>query len=252
MKDRINSSAEAEFDSFSEEYGHYMDHPLRSFASGQDDTIFPEHKSYYLIRLIKQLFENYTHLNFLDYGCGHGALLKALLKQVKGSKENLNIDLSGVDISSEMIKEAREMWSKEKNKVEFDVLNEGKAPYESGSFDIVVASSVFHHIEPIDRPDVLKEIYRVLKPGGFFLMIEHNPLNPLTNYIVKRTPMDENAILLNPFEAKKLIKKNNFMHVRTDFFLFFPPKIRLLWPFERYIRWLMYGGQYVLINQKLT
>jgi hypothetical protein len=42
----------------------------------------------------------------------------------------------------------------------------------------------------------MKEIQRVLRPGGVFSLIEHNPLNPVTRLIVSRTPVDGNAKLL--------------------------------------------------------
>lgn len=250
MKENPERSVSAEFDEFSNAYNEYMQHPLRDFASGQDDLIFPEHKSEYLARLLKRLFKSRTDLNFLDFGCGNGSLLRWLLKRIRSDFRNLDIRLSGVDISSGMIKEAKKGWEDQQTIAQFDVLFAGKTPYESETFDVVVASSVFHHIEPEERAGALKEILRVLKPGGYFLMIEHNPINPVTNYIVKRTPMDVNATLLNPFEAKKLIRNNGFNYVSTDYILFFPPKMRSLWFLERCIKWLILGGQYVSINQK--
>lgn len=247
MKENPKPSTSAEFDDFSHAYNTHMQHPLRDFASGQDDAIFPEHKSDYLARLIKRLFNNKSSLNLLDFGCGNGSLLKWLSKRIQS---DFQLGLFGVDISSGMIREAKKAWGDQKAVAQFDNLLQGKTSCESESFDIVIASSVFHHIERAQRSDVLKEILRVLKPGGYFLMIEHNPFNPVTKYIVKQTPMDINAILLNPFEAKKLVQNNGFIHVKNDYILFFPPKLRNLWLVEHYIKWVLLGGQYVSINRK--
>lgn len=241
----------AEFDNFSDDYNNYMHHPLRDLASGQNDLIFPEHKSNYLIRLIKQILENKQNLNILDFGCGNGSLLKCLSKKLSSIRPTFTFKTYGIDISQGMIYEAQKFWKNESNIPQFDILFEDKTPYKNDFFDFIIASSVFHHINPAERSATLQEIYRILKPGGYFLMIEHNPLNPITNYIVKRTPMDVNAKLLNPFEAKKLIQFSGFDCVRTDYILFFPPKIKKLWFLERYMRWLIFGGQYISINKKL-
>ncbi|MGA2865102.1 MAG: class I SAM-dependent methyltransferase [Verrucomicrobiota bacterium] len=46
-------------------------------------------------------------------------------------------------------------------------------PYESGSFDLVYAVSVFSHLSPEDQGPWLKELARVIKPGGWcFLTTE--------------------------------------------------------------------------------
>lgn len=42
-------------------------------------------------------------------------------------------------------------------------------PFEPGAFDIVVASEVLEHIEPPIRAEVLREVSRVLAPGGWFI-----------------------------------------------------------------------------------
>ena len=42
-------------------------------------------------------------------------------------------------------------------------------PFETGLFDIVVASEVLEHIEPATRAQALAEIHRVLKPGGWLI-----------------------------------------------------------------------------------
>ena len=42
----------------------------------------------------------------------------------------------------------------------------------------------------------------VLKPGGRLYVFEHNPRNPLVRYVIARTPIDENAILLDAREVQ--------------------------------------------------
>lgn len=51
-----------------------------------------------------------------------------------------------------------------------DIEKERKAPYEDNSFDVVSMLAVFEHIEPERLVEVLREILRVMKPGGVFIM----------------------------------------------------------------------------------
>lgn len=53
-------------------------------------------------------------------------------------------------------------------------------PYLSSSFDVVVAASVFTHVDPADAGHYLKEMARVLRPGGrclvsYFLLDNYRP-----------------------------------------------------------------------------
>ena len=91
----------------------------------------------------------------LDVGCGTGALLQALSLSFPG------VVLAGVDLSSEMLGVAR---SKIASSVK---LRQGRAeslPFESKAFDIVVSTSILHYLRVPD--DALREMKRVLKPGG--------------------------------------------------------------------------------------
>jgi SAM-dependent methyltransferase len=78
-------------------------------------------------------------------------------------------------------------------------------PFGDSDFDFVTAVCVYHHISPSARPALTLEVCRVLRPGGVFCMIEHNPLNPITRLIVSRTPVDADAILLPAKEGQRLV-----------------------------------------------
>ena len=70
-------------------------------------------------------------------------------------------------------------------------------PFTKEIFDLVLAICVFHHIPPSERPYVMREIHRILRPGGIVAVFEHNPLNPLTRYVVKQCEFDIDAELLS-------------------------------------------------------
>jgi SAM-dependent methyltransferase len=52
----------------------------------------------------------------------------------------------------------------------YNVEQEGILPFDNGYFDVVTMLAVFEHIEPKRVVSLLKEIQRVLKPGGMFIM----------------------------------------------------------------------------------
>lgn len=97
----------------------------------------------------------------LELGCGAGDV--ALLFAEKGYQ------VSGIDIAPSAIAWAREKALKLGLKADFkvgDVRNLGR--WEDGSFDAVIDGHCLHCIIGNDRTEVLKEAYRVLKPGGLF------------------------------------------------------------------------------------
>jgi ubiquinone/menaquinone biosynthesis C-methylase UbiE len=97
----------------------------------------------------------------LDLGCATGRLLRKLFE--KGYSE-----LSGLDISEHCLSIAR-------NNTDNNVVNltQGcmeQMPYINESFSTVILSGVLHHLE--DPAQVLREINRVLKSPGIFIVCE--------------------------------------------------------------------------------
>ena len=53
-------------------------------------------------------------------------------------------------------------------------------PFGDNEFDLVHTSAALHEMTPIQLRQILEEVYRVLKPGGIFTLIDfHRPTNPL-------------------------------------------------------------------------
>jgi SAM-dependent methyltransferase len=124
-------------------------------------------------------------------------------------------------------------------------------PYGDAEFDLVTAVCVYHHVPPADRRTLTSEIRRVLRPGGIFCMIEHNPFNPVTRLIVSRTPVDSDAILLPASEAWGLASGAGFDPLERDYFLYFPQAIyRYLGRMEAALTKVPLGGQYAVFSGK--
>ena len=68
-------------------------------------------------------------------------------------------------------------------------------PYKDNTIDIVTCTMVIHHM---DRPkDTLKDIYRIMKPGGLFIIREHDCNNEYTEIIVDAEHF-MHAMIINP------------------------------------------------------
>ena len=106
----------------------------------------------FLEQICKDLETPRPHI--LDVGCGTGANLELLTEFG---------DVEGVDISQEALAFCRERG--------FSNVRHGaaeKLPFADGSFDVVTALDVIEHLD--DDLGSLKEIHRVLRPGGRVLL----------------------------------------------------------------------------------
>lgn len=113
-------------------------------------------------KIIKSL--NLGGNNFLDVGCGDGILMQNLSKKFK---------LYGVDISDYALKKALERGFCSTQVV--DLNNFGDLPYDDNFFDNISCLDVLEHI--LEPEVIVKEIYRVLKDDGTFIVCVPNILN---------------------------------------------------------------------------
>jgi ubiquinone/menaquinone biosynthesis C-methylase UbiE len=98
------------------------------------------------------------NVNMLDIGCGSGWALDQVSKLVndKGT-------FFGVDLSAKMIERALDNFKRREN-FHFIIANAEEIPFEGNYFDVIICTNSFHHYLHPDK--ALKEMYRLLKPGG--------------------------------------------------------------------------------------
>lgn len=225
-------STPPEFDQYARDYRDMHAESIR--ISGEDPDYFARYKVEEVAR-VSVVGGGNAGMSILDFGCGIGSTIP-WFKQLFPAAE-----LFGTDVSDESLNLARERLG---NAAQFDLFDEARLPYGDDRFDLVFTSCVFHHIPPRKRSQALREIHRVLKPGGELFFFEHNPWNPLTLKVVRDCPFDENAILLNAPEAARLISDAGFGTMRTSYTVFFPRFLSALRPLERFLRVVPIGGQY--------
>ncbi len=105
----------------------------------------------------------------LDVGCGHGMMLLAAAKQLK-SGHAVGIDIWSQTDQADNNPEstlANARLEQVAHRVEIQNADARSLPFPDCSFDVVVSSFVIHNLnQAADREQVIREIARVLKPGG--------------------------------------------------------------------------------------
>ena len=123
-------------------------------------------------------------------------------------------------------------------------------PFDDGTFDVALASCVFHHIPHDEHVALLAEIRRVLTPGGRLFVFEHNPLNPLTRHAVNTCEFDEHAKLVLAPTMRRRARDAGFAAADVRYRIFFPHALRRLRPLEASLTWLPLGAQYYVVARK--
>jgi ubiquinone/menaquinone biosynthesis C-methylase UbiE len=102
----------------------------------------------------------------LDVGCGTGYFARLLAQSVGG-----NGLVVGVDASPEMIRYARQQAAQTRN-CQFQLGTAESLSLPSDRFDAVVSSLFMHHLPSDLQRTALREMWRVLRPGGVLLVAE--------------------------------------------------------------------------------
>ena len=98
----------------------------------------------------------------LDIGCGSGWATRLLAEQAVGGR------VTGIDISDGMIRLARESSLLFPN-VDYQTASAEQLPFGDGEFTHAFSMESLYYYRNI--PKALKEIHRVLKPGGLFVAV---------------------------------------------------------------------------------
>jgi len=103
----------------------------------------------------------------LDLGCATGSMSFAVAGHLDRRRGGLCV---GIDASPEMIARARRKILS--RPCRFDIGLAERLPYRDGVFDKAVSTYFFHHLALPEKLAALREVRRVLKPGGVFVVVD--------------------------------------------------------------------------------
>ncbi len=156
----------------------------------------------------KKLWSNVEGHHILEVGVGTGKNFEFYPTEAR---------LTAIDFSEKMLKQALQTKNRKSVAVDLDLMDVQSLAYADNSFDTVIGSFVFCSVPlPIKG---LKELYRVCRPGGQVLLLEHvissnsfvaklmNGINPIVLALVGAN-INRNTI--------KNVKACGFASVRID------------------------------------
>jgi ubiquinone/menaquinone biosynthesis C-methylase UbiE len=136
------------------------------YAAGAYDALF-ERFNGRLRRIGFQMFTVEMSMSVLDIGCGTGQHLA--LYSPSGAS------LFGVDTSPSMLEQASRTLG---DRATLHLANAQALPLESDSMDLVLCMLALHEMDEPVRGNVIREVIRVLKPTGRFLIIDYASTKP--------------------------------------------------------------------------
>ncbi len=130
-----------------------------STAKYYDQLLYPA-----MVRVRKTVVKEIKKLKpakIVDLCCGTGNQLKFLTRN--GFK-----DIYGVDISADMLTVAR------KNKVNCRLEDATKTSFFDNEFDLAMVSFALHEKPYVVASEIIQEAQRIVKPGGYFLVVDYS------------------------------------------------------------------------------
>ncbi|MEH1865000.1 MAG: methyltransferase domain-containing protein [Nostoc sp.] len=119
-------------------------------------------------QLALQALTIHSDTQVLDLCCGSGQTTQVLVK--------LSQNVTGLDASPKSLQRAR-LNVPEASYVEAFA---EEMPFADNQFDVVHISVALHEMQPQQLRKIINEVYRVLKPGGVFTLVDfHAPTNPI-------------------------------------------------------------------------
>ncbi len=146
----------------------------------------------------------------LDIGCGGGRTIATLAEKAPGGK------VFGIDHSPDCVK-----WSEEynqplvdKGRVEVFHAAVEKMPFHGDFFDLIVGVETIYF-----WPDILdnfKEVHRILKSGGKFLVVNEMYLNEVFREKNEEHMATEKMTIYSPEQLDQLLKDAGFSEISID------------------------------------
>jgi SAM-dependent methyltransferase len=208
----------------------YYDSFFTSQAAAALDTgagfqALREAQANYLKHKIKSLSAART---VLSIGCGNGEI-EQLLADSQWHLTAFDLSFAGPAAGQQRVRQ------RQTTTLSFGQAGVVELPIAANQADVILALSVLHHLTPEMRQRALREVYRVLRPGGWFIAYDPSRWRALrlVKFLVRRTydalhsPDEEE---LSPREMQQLARAAGYTAVKVDYFDFFIDPLTWLIP----------------------
>ncbi len=138
-----------------------------------------------VVKKLKAVLEQKKFAKILDVGTGNGNFINIILNVCDDFSE-----IIGIDLLEGAIEGCRESYKDER--INFFKMDAAKMDFKDDLFDFVCLSNSLHHLEDVGT--ILKEMERVLKPGGALIFCEM-----MSNSLSKR---QRSHLLMHHFAAE--------------------------------------------------
>lgn len=231
----IAKIAMTDFDHSAEIYSKEIEKSIGMF--GQSHDFFVRNKASILLKALSGI-GNPAEMKLLDVGCGTGLVHPYLAGHVR--------ELHGVDVSEKSLSVARENNSGAR----LASYDGSRLPYEDGEFDCAYAICVLHHVPVPQWQPFMDELARVIKRRGMVVVIEHNPLNPATQWVVRTCALDDDAVLLWPRRLRQLFARTGLQDVDVSHVGFTPFGSAFFRRLDTALARIPLGTQYVMHGRR--
>ncbi len=138
--------------------------------------------NWWAANVAKQISHRYPHMNILEVGAGTGGSTQAILPTLDTSFSSYTY----TDVSSGFFEQAEEKFKDYAGRMKFKVFDMiktlGEQGFQENSYDMVIAANVLHVSKDLDQ--MMNNVRRLLKPGGYLVNLEIVTNQPLRNGII--------------------------------------------------------------------
>lgn len=227
-----------QFDRFADEYAAL--HARNIAASGEAPEYFAEYKIRHMQTMLGARADIASGARILDFGAGVGNSIRFFNQYFPRSR------LVCADVSERSLGVAKRRSG---DQAQYVLFEGDTLPFQANSFDLAFTACVFHHVAGHEHVGLLREIRRVLSPGGRLFLYEHNPFNPLTVRAVRTCEFDEDAVLIPSSVMRRRFAQAGFSQISVRYCVFFPHFLRAMRFLEPFLAPVPAGAQYCIIGE---